>query len=517
MDAHERDALVAALGEVMEADAAREFFNDPVDAVALRLHDYHDIVTRPMSLSQVRDRLGAGTGGGAGTTGAGAPASTPLPTPYPSFAAAMDDIRLVWRNCRAYNASPQMTHLREKCDALHAALLAALRRRGVRDIPPCSDLPAEARRADCAIAEADIPERYNVFLGEALPYRLLDDFVVCRRDDAFATAPVETADAYDRWVLENEALENEHDVFSENVSLKKEKAPAALAAYGWLAVPDPKTFEPEDDPPVSVSALTESTQAAGLAEWEREGDDHPGAPRKRKAKSGMSGRVKVWLPRVVDWSIDYENPQSLWLITPSGWYRALDPSPEYVSTFRAGAQRKFDFATRAVNALKQDPLGSYDDVLPKVLAPPPKPGRPRGRPPKEAGAAKGARARARARARQAQQAREERKPPRSSPSERRNPRAFANEAVETCAVPATSEEKAFTKKLPRSLLPPLFRRSRSRRRNRNPATRPPRSWGTAVAITRSRARGRAQCAPGSWRPPCWPGRHDQHGPELSGT
>jgi hypothetical protein len=66
MDAHERDALVAALGEVMEADAAREFFNDPVDAVALRLHDYHDIVTRPMSLSQVRDRLGAGTGGEAG-------------------------------------------------------------------------------------------------------------------------------------------------------------------------------------------------------------------------------------------------------------------------------------------------------------------------------------------------------------------------------------------------------------------------------------------------------------------
>ena len=364
MDAHERDALVAALGEVMEADAAREFFNDPVDAVALRLHDYHDIVTRPMSLSQVRDRLGAGTGGEAGTTGAGAPASTPLPTPYPSFAAAMDDIRLVWRNCRAYNASPQMTHLREKCDALHAALLAALRRRGVREIPPASDLPAEARRADCAIAEADVPERYNVFLGEALPYRLLDDFVVCRRDDAFATAPVETADAYDRWALENEALEEEHDVGKKDVGKKekeKEKAPAALAGYGWLAVPDPKTFEPEDDPPVSVSALTESTQAVGLAERETysgDGDDHPGSPRKRKAKSGMSGRVKVWLPRVVDWSIDYENPQSLWLITPSGWYRALDPSPEYVSTFRAGAQRKFDFATRAVNALKQDPLGS---------------------------------------------------------------------------------------------------------------------------------------------------------------
>ena len=116
-----------------------------------------------------------------------------------------------------------MTHLREKCDVLHAALLAALRRRGVREIPPASDLPAEARRADCAIAEADVPERYNVFLGEALPYRLLDDFVVCRRDDAFATAPVETADAYDRWALENEArLEDEHDVGADVGKREKE-------------------------------------------------------------------------------------------------------------------------------------------------------------------------------------------------------------------------------------------------------------------------------------------------------
>jgi hypothetical protein len=69
MDAHERDALVAALGEVMELDAAREFFNDPVDAVALRLHDYHDIVTRPMSLSQVLHRLGAGIEKDAGAEG----------------------------------------------------------------------------------------------------------------------------------------------------------------------------------------------------------------------------------------------------------------------------------------------------------------------------------------------------------------------------------------------------------------------------------------------------------------
>ena len=207
MDAHERDALVAALGEVMELDAAREFFNDPVDAVALRLHDYHDIVTRPMSLSQVLHRLGAGIEKDAGAKG-GAQTSSPtkLPAPYPSFAAAMDDIRLVWRNCRAYNASPRMAHLRETCDALHEILLAALSKRGVLNIPLPSDLPEEAKKTQCVIAEADVPEKYNVFLGEATPYRLLDDFVVCRENDAFATEPVEAADAYDRWALENERV-----------------------------------------------------------------------------------------------------------------------------------------------------------------------------------------------------------------------------------------------------------------------------------------------------------------------
>ena len=429
----------------MEADAAREFFNDPVDAVALRLHDYHDIVTRPMSLSRVRDRLGAGNGGGADTTGADTTASTSLVAPYPSFAAAMDDIRLVWRNCRAYNASPHAAQLREKCDALHDALLAALRRRGVTTVPPPSDVPEEARRADCAISEADVPERYNLFLGEALPYRLLDDFVVCRSDDAFSTAPVEAADAHDRWLLEHGSGEGDApdadakgdrptsrtarsgEDAADGKKADGKKAPPALAAYGWLAVPNPKTLEPEDDPPVSVSALTESTQAAGLAEGNGEGED--GAPRKKKAKSS-SGRVKVWLPRIVDWSIDYENPQSLWLITPNGWYRALDPSPEYVSLFRAGAQRKFDFATRAVNALKRDPLGSYDDVLPKVLAPPPKPGRPRGRPPKERGdePPKGGRGRGRGRGRGGRGGRGKNKQPLSDAERRDATEAVSNEA-----------------------------------------------------------------------------------------
>ena len=64
-------------------------------------------------------------------------------------------------------------------------------------------------------------------------------------------------------------------------------------------------------------------------------------------KAKARPRIKVWIPQVSDWSIDYETPRSAWLVTPRGWYRALAPAPEYAPTWRDGAQKKFDLATRA--------------------------------------------------------------------------------------------------------------------------------------------------------------------------
>ena len=66
-------------------------------------------------------------------------------------------------------------------------------------------------------------------------------------------------------------------------------------------------------------------------------------------------RVAVWIPRVLDWSIDYETPQSVWLVTDRAWYRLLTPAPEYAAIYRAGGQRKFDLCVRAVNALTVRP------------------------------------------------------------------------------------------------------------------------------------------------------------------
>ncbi|CAN9504999.1 unnamed protein product [Ophioblennius macclurei] len=58
-------------------------FYKPVDAAALQLHDYHDIVTSPMDLSTVRKKMEAGEYGDA-----------------QAFAA---DVRLIFSNCYAYN------------------------------------------------------------------------------------------------------------------------------------------------------------------------------------------------------------------------------------------------------------------------------------------------------------------------------------------------------------------------------------------------------------------------------
>ena len=330
MDRRELAALAGALAEVMSRDAAREFFNEPVDAVALGIPDYLDIVERPMCLGEIADRVrrqldDAERRERAGDAAArpAAPEPDPVPfgmdadpttrdAPYPSLVAALEDVRLVWRNCKSYNAHPAMAHLRTECDELADVLRDALARSGVEP-PRRFELPPEAH-PDAVIDELDIPEAYNVFLpGEDLPYRLLDGFVVCRADDHGAPEAVDREDAEEGADREGtSAAAIEGDIGSDGTLSAPSTSPR-LAAFGWVCAPDAKTLEPVDDPP--------------------EGVDSPIPPEQRRTR-----RVAVWLPEVIDWSIDYEEPQSTWIITPRGWYRALAPAPEYVATWRGGAQ-----------------------------------------------------------------------------------------------------------------------------------------------------------------------------------
>lgn len=65
-----------------KADA--EPFRDPVDWKALGLFDYPQIVKKPMDLGHVKSKLEGGK--------------------YHDINEAADDIRLIWDNCKAYNA-----------------------------------------------------------------------------------------------------------------------------------------------------------------------------------------------------------------------------------------------------------------------------------------------------------------------------------------------------------------------------------------------------------------------------
>ncbi|CAA3032387.1 transcription factor GTE4-like [Olea europaea var. sylvestris] len=66
-------------------------FNEPVDAKALGLHDYHDIIKRPMDLGTIKDRLSQNW--------------------YKSPREFAEDVRLVFHNAMTYNPKGQDVHV----------------------------------------------------------------------------------------------------------------------------------------------------------------------------------------------------------------------------------------------------------------------------------------------------------------------------------------------------------------------------------------------------------------------
>ena len=370
-----RDALQR---EVMSRDVAREHFNAPVDPVALGIADYAEVVKRPMDLGTISRRLetlgatatATATQGSSGAVAGSNPGEDDLR--YTSLAEALEDVRQVWRNCKQYNSHPSMATLRAASDDLDAALVAALRAAGVEPPRP-TELCATEVHPDAEVHELDVPEAFGTFLpGEDLPYRMLDDFIVCRADNFSALEPLErieeeAAAAPDKGDDGDDKGETMGAHSAWSVGYGSGTRPDAgevqvqLAAFGWMEIPDPETLEPIREKEEEVDDDDDDDDdGGGGAE-----DDDSSPQKKRKTK-----RVAVWIPRVVDWSLDYEDPQSVWLVTERGWYRLLTPAPEYSAIYRAGVQRKFDLCTRAVNALREDPMASYDDVLPKVLSPP---------------------------------------------------------------------------------------------------------------------------------------------------
>ena len=78
-----QSAAMQVLASVMDSDLAQTYFNDPVDADALGIPEYNDVVTNPMELSTVKAKLARGE--------------------YESPHDVVKDVSLVWSNCHLFN------------------------------------------------------------------------------------------------------------------------------------------------------------------------------------------------------------------------------------------------------------------------------------------------------------------------------------------------------------------------------------------------------------------------------
>ena len=75
--------LLEKIFEIVEKDPLAFDFLEPVDYIALNILDYPKIITNPMDLGTVKKNL--------------------LEYKYTNFKDFLDDINLIWRNCRTYN------------------------------------------------------------------------------------------------------------------------------------------------------------------------------------------------------------------------------------------------------------------------------------------------------------------------------------------------------------------------------------------------------------------------------
>ena len=75
--------IIEKVFEIMEKDPLAFDFLEPVDYIALNILDYPKIITHPMDLGTVKKNL--------------------LDHKYLNFKEFMEDINLIWNNCRTYN------------------------------------------------------------------------------------------------------------------------------------------------------------------------------------------------------------------------------------------------------------------------------------------------------------------------------------------------------------------------------------------------------------------------------
>ena len=115
----------AALLAVLKRHRNHWVFAEPVDTVALKLHDYFDVIKQPMDLGTIGMKLRGGS--------------------YMTVMDLVEDLRLVWDNACAYNSADNEVHAM-------ALELRALTEARVRELAPKLEACVSSRgNDDCAV------------------------------------------------------------------------------------------------------------------------------------------------------------------------------------------------------------------------------------------------------------------------------------------------------------------------------------------------------------------------------
>lgn len=141
------------VSSVMQTEGAALLFNSPVDPVALKLDDYYDIITEPIDLGTIKNRLVDGKNSNWRTSY--------YQTPFQVF----KDVRLVWTNCYNFNNGENDEPVREICRKTEEYFNAKWK---------AAKLPTNEVHG-----EEDVPTEYSLFKQSVeLPIRFLDDFAL---------------------------------------------------------------------------------------------------------------------------------------------------------------------------------------------------------------------------------------------------------------------------------------------------------------------------------------------------
>ena len=141
------------IAATMKLKLAKLLFNQPVDPEALGLPNYFDVVTEPMDLGTILDRLSAGQ------------QQNWEKCEYQTAEEVYRDVSLVWHNCVLYNSREIDKPTRDAAFDVKAVFEQNWKEAGLGNV---SEKPAEPRATTELVSESTVPQSVGTAQGAAL-------------------------------------------------------------------------------------------------------------------------------------------------------------------------------------------------------------------------------------------------------------------------------------------------------------------------------------------------------------